>query len=660
MRNRTGQALLGAWLLLVVAAVAPAAPPGGDAKIDPGLTTTLINSDDGTGPFFVMFAERTPLGAASRIQDWAARGRFVVESLQATAQRSQNGVRGYLQGQKIDYTAFWVENKIYIPKGTLELARELAQRPEVAAIVPEVIYSISPPQTSAVNLQSVGWNLSLIGADQVWSTYGNKGAGVVVASIDSGVQYSHPALVNQYRGNLGGGSFSHTGNWYDPTRTCGSSPCDNVGHGTHVMGIMVGDDGAGNQIGVAPGAKWIACKGCSTSSCTSSALTSCAQWILAPAGDPTRRPHIVNNSWVGSGGDSWYQSYVQNWVAAGIFPAFAIGNAGPNCGTAGSPGDYSASFASGATDSNDNIAGFSSRGPSAFGGVKPDVSAPGVNIYSSIPTNTYASYSGTSMASPHTAGAVALLWAIRPAYHGNIPATASLLEANTAIRGTTETCGGIPIGASPNNTYGAGRINAKLTVDAAGGAVNQPPTVAITTPATDGQQFNCATAVAFIATASDPENGNLTNTIQWSGPGTPATGVGGMISKTFSCTTELGNQAIIAAVTDLGGLSATDTLIVNVVNGAIPAAPSSLAATVIASGVNLTWIDNSTNESGFRIYRRQQAGKKWSSWSLLQTVAAQTTSYTDGSLGKGTYQYYVTAYNVAGESAPSNTVQVRR
>ena len=657
IRNRTGQAFIPAWVLFAMTAGLPAAPPGADAKIDPGLIATLINSDDGTGRFFVVFRERTPLGAASGIQDWAARGRFVVDSLQATANRSQSGVRGYLQGRKIDYTPFWVENRIYIPKGTLELARDLAQRPEVAAIVPEVIHSISPPQTSAASLQSVGWNISLIGADQVWGAYQNKGTGIVVATIDSGVQYNHPALVNQYRGNLGGGSFNHTGNWSDPTKTCGGAPCDNVGHGTHVMGTIVGDDGAGNQIGVAPGARWIACKGCSTTDCPGSTLTACAQWILAPAGNSNLRPNIVNNSWAGGGGDSWYGSYVQNWVAAGIFPAFAIGNAGPNCGTAGSPGDYLSSFATGATDWGDIIAGFSSRGPSAFGGVKPDVSAPGVNIYSSVPTNGYAYSSGTSMASPHTAGTVALLWAIRPGYRGNISGTASLLENNTAIRTTTETCGGLPAGASPNNTYGAGRINAKLAVDAGAGAANQPPTVAITTPATDGQQFNCGTAVGFAATASDPENGNLTNNIQWSGPGTPANGAGGSISKTFSCTTELGNQTITARVTDSGGLSATDTVIVNVVSSAIPAAPSTLAATGSGSNVNLTWTNNAANESGFKVYRRQQGGKKWGSWSVRANVT--TTSYTD-SVGKGTYQYYVTAYNAAGESAPSNTVQVGR
>ncbi len=121
----------------------------------------------------------------------------------------------------------------------------------------------------------------------------------MVANIDTGVQYNHPALVSQYRGNLGGGLFSHAGNWYDPANVCRGTPCDNVGHGTHTMGTMVGFDGGANQIGVAPGANWIACKGCENNSCSSASLIACAQWVTAPGGDPAKRANVVNNSWGG-------------------------------------------------------------------------------------------------------------------------------------------------------------------------------------------------------------------------------------------------------------------------------------------------------------------------------------------------------------------------
>jgi len=109
----------------------------------------------------------------------------------------------------------------------------------------------------------------------------------VVANVDTGVEYTHPALVRQYRGTTGDGAYDHNYNWYDPAAVCGtgdSGPCDNVGHGTHTMGTMVGDDGdpGENQIGVAPHARWIAAKGCESSWCSTESLVAAAQWILAP------------------------------------------------------------------------------------------------------------------------------------------------------------------------------------------------------------------------------------------------------------------------------------------------------------------------------------------------------------------------------------------
>ncbi|MGH8245073.1 MAG: S8 family serine peptidase, partial [Gammaproteobacteria bacterium] len=395
------------FLFLMLAATAFAAG-NTDYKIDAGLMKALAQDSDATPPFFAVFGERANVKPAHQIASWEARGRFVVQSLHSVANRSQARVRAYLQSHRVAFTPFWIENKIYVREGTLELAHALAQYPEVAAVIPEVMYTI--PQPTDALTQSIEWNISKIRAEQVWPT--TRGNGTVVANIDTGVQYNHPAVVAQYRGNVGG-SFTHAANWRDPSGVCGATPCDNNGHGTHTMGTMVGDDGGLNQIGVAPGAKWIACKGCETLSCSGVHLTACAQWIVDPHenGSGTDRPHVVNNSWSGSSGNSWYRSYVQNWRAAGIFPAFSAGNRGPSCSTVNSPGDYAESFGSGATDMNEAIAGFSSRGPSLFGGTKPNVSAPGVSVRSSVPTDGYSSLSGTSMASPHTARTVALVWA---------------------------------------------------------------------------------------------------------------------------------------------------------------------------------------------------------------------------------------------------------
>src|SRR4029077_15555476 len=198
---------------------------------------------------------------------------------------------------------------------------------------------------------------------------------------------------------------------------------------------------------------------------------SSGQWILAPTdlnGDnprPDLRPGIVNNSWGGGSGDPFFQPAVQAWVAAGIFPAFSNGNTGPACGTAGAPGDLPETYAAGAFDINGNIAGFSSRGPSAFGGlVKPNISAPGVNVRSSTSSSdsSYGSLNGTSMASPHVAGTVALIWSISPELRGDVAATETLLD-QTAID-TAGPCGGTT---ENNNTWGEGKLDALAAVTAA-------------------------------------------------------------------------------------------------------------------------------------------------------------------------------------------------
>jgi subtilisin family serine protease len=634
--------------LLLAGGLLIAADP--DAKIDRSLINTLAEDADSTAPFFIVFGDRANLKAAYAIRDWNARGRFVTDALQQTANRSQNGVQGYLRGQKIAFTAFWVENKIYVPAGTLELARALSRRPEVAAIIPETIYKIPDPQTApAAGVNAIEWNITKIRADQVWTSY-TRGAGMVVANIDTGVQYTHPALATQYRGAGG----SNTGNWSDPANICGGAPCDNVGHGSHTMGTMLGDDGAGNQIGVAPQAKWIACKGCETNSCSGSSLISCAQWVLAPNNNSSLRPNVVNNSWGGGSGSSWYQSYVQSWVAAGIFPAFSNGNSGPGCGSTNDPGDYPESFAAGATDINDLIASFSSRGPSLFSGVlKPDVSAPGVNVRSSVPTNSYANFSGTSMASPHVAGTVALMWAAAPALNGNIGTTEVYLRQSATVLTTSETCGGLAAGVSPNDTYGAGRIDALAAVIKAGGPANQPPTVTITVPATDGLQFNCGNSVGFTANATDPDGPDPDAAIVWTESGVPF-GNGISASKTYTCT-QLGSHSIVATVTDNGGATDTDTRTITIVDPGIPAAPSNLKATVGGSTVNLTWTDNSSTEDGFRVERKKSGG----SWVTAKTVAANTTAAAD-TPGRGNWSYRVRA-TLSGhaDSNPSNVVNVK-
>lgn len=170
---------------------------------------------------------------------------------------------------------------------------------------------------------------------------------------------------------------------------------------------------------------------------------------------------MVNNSWGGGSGDTWFLSAVNAWRAAGIFPAFSAGNFGPACGSLASPGDYQVSFGTAAHDSSRNIAPFSSRGPGIFGDepyTKPNISAPGVDIISTFLDNQWASGNGTSMSSPHTAGAVALLWSCDPSLVGNIDATFRLLQDTADDPSQAGDCGA-PADGQGNFTYGYGYLN---------------------------------------------------------------------------------------------------------------------------------------------------------------------------------------------------------
>jgi subtilisin family serine protease len=422
---------------------------------------------------WVLLKQQANLSTARVQRDWNVRGRQVYQQLTGTAATSQAPLQVFLKTRGAFFRPFWIINalKVTADKATLD---EVARRPEVARIVPDRVYKLPPirPGADLPKVLSTEWGLDNIRAPEAWAAFGSRGEGVVVANIDTGVQFDHPAVVQQYRGN-GPTGFDHNYNWFDPANVCGKpslAPCDNAQHGTHTMGTMVGDDGNGNQIGVAPKARWIAAKGCESDTCTTESLLAAGQWVLAPtdlAGLNPRadlRPQIVNNSWGGGPGDPFFQATVQAWLDSGIFPAFSNGNSGPGCGSAGSPGDFPEKYSAGAYDINNVIAFFSSRGPSSLGGgMKPNIAAPGVGVRSSVPPNSYASFDGTSMASPHVAGTVALIWSAAPSLVGDIPATRALLDA-TARDTSDLSCGGTP---ENNNVFGQGRVDAFAAVDQA-------------------------------------------------------------------------------------------------------------------------------------------------------------------------------------------------
>jgi subtilisin family serine protease len=471
MKRRKFRSRLGWILFFIWLGPAQAQTPGVSQKIEAKVMADLRQNARTT--FFVVLREQANMSSATAIADWRARGGWVVNSLKEVATRTQRPILDLLASANVQVTPFWIVNTIRVTTTDERLIQLLAAMPNVAAIKADQTWQIPEPQPGAQEptIQDIEWNVALIGAPEVWNQLGVRGEGIVVANIDSGVQFDHPALVTQYRGRQGE-TVDHNYNWHDPSGICGNPslvPCDNTGHGTHTMGTAVGDDGGANQIGIAPGAQWIAAKGCETRSCSFTALLSSGEWILAPTDlngqnpRPDLRPHIVNNSWGSSStNDIFYQATVQSWRSAGIFPIFSIGNNGPACGSAGVPGAYPESFGVGATNIFDDIAGFSSRGPAdGFGGiVKPNISAPGVNVRSSVPTNSYVSMSGTSMAAPHVSGVVALLWSAMPQLIGNISETETILQNSAQLRFATQ-CGS---GGPPNDVYGWGIVDAFAAV----------------------------------------------------------------------------------------------------------------------------------------------------------------------------------------------------
>ncbi|MFD8738526.1 S8 family serine peptidase [Streptomyces sp. NPDC059618] len=469
-----------ATALLTVSTPALAAGTAPSAEVDSALTAAVAKGGDAT--FFVVLKHQADLSGAKKQRTHAARAKAAFKALRANAADSQASLTSFLDQKKIGHRDYWIADAVQVT-GDQALVNELAKRSDVASIVKEQHYKLDDIETadkkitasrsgtdsSANGDDTPEWGVADINADDVWNQYDDRGEGIVIANVDSGVQYNHPDLVAQYRGNNGDGTFTHDYNWYDPTGQCGTSgvPCDNNGHGTHTMGTMVGKHG----IGVAPNAKWIAAKGCESSSCSDESLLAAGQWILAPTDHngqnprPDLAPNIVNNSW-GGGDTTFYQDIVEAWNAAGIFEAFAAGNDGDGttCSTAHAPGSQAPSYGVGAYDSTGTIASFSGFGPSLVdGSMKPNISAPGVKVESTWPGSSYNTESGTSMATPHVAGAVALLWSAAPSLIGNIDATRKLL--NEGARNVDDThCGGT---ADMNNVWGEGKLDILASVDLA-------------------------------------------------------------------------------------------------------------------------------------------------------------------------------------------------
>ena len=391
-------------------------------KIEPALLKSISESPEEPHRFIIQMQEdaKPPEESVLSTLDRLSRRRVVVETLRETATRSQADIVRFLSGEQTANRVrairpFWIFNGLSVIAQP-ETVLQVAERKDVGAVYADHVRNLADPieqpenaSESALQAGAVGWNIASVQADRVWDSLNITGEGIVVANMDTGVDWQHPALYSNYRGNVGHGIFDHTTSWFCATDEGFTEPSDSYGHGTHTMGTMVGHTDDHAAIGVAPAAKWIAVKIFTDLGLTyDSWIHAGFQWIMNPGGsnDPALVPDVVNNSWGSSlGYDARFRPDVQAWRAAGIPPVFSAGNDGPPYSTVGAPGSYPESIATGATTIYGYIAHFSSRGPSIWG-VKPDLTAPGVDVVSSFPDGRYASASGTSMAAPHVAGAL--------------------------------------------------------------------------------------------------------------------------------------------------------------------------------------------------------------------------------------------------------------
>lgn len=465
-------------------------------KVAPSL---LEKADRGTKvSFIVLLEEQADLSQTPRAASKEEKGQYVFQKLRETAAHSQQTAIRILKEHQTPYQAFYIINAIH-SRGDVALIQRLAELEEVRVIQdnPEVLLE-SPVKAEGaeISTRSIEWGISKIGADQVWNM-GYTGQGVVVGGQDTGYEWEHPAIKKKYRG-WDGENADHNYNWHDAiheinplnndaNNPCGLNsliPCDDNNHGTHTMGTMVGDDEMGNQIGVAPDARWVACRNMERGWGSPASYIECFEWFLAPTDlngenpDPTQAPHVINNSWScpdieGCNPDNFelMQLAVDHLKTAGVVVVVSAGNNGSECSTVNTPSAiFESSFSVGATNISDGIAGFSSRGPvlvDGSGRLKPNVAAPGVDVRSCIRGGGYASFSGTSMAGPHTVGLVALLISANPELAGQVETIEDIIEQSAVPMTTDQDCADFMGAQVPNAVFGHGRIDAVAAVEAA-------------------------------------------------------------------------------------------------------------------------------------------------------------------------------------------------
>jgi subtilisin family serine protease len=424
---------------------------------------------------FVIMKEQAQLAPLPGYSSPAAGREAVYTTLTEHALRTQAGLRADLERFGIAYTPFYLVNGLEVTGGPV-LRIWLESRPDIERVIPNPWLRPLPEELPAAVRGSTSapanlWSLQMIEAARTWREFGVDGEGVVIGQSDSGVQWDHPALMESYRGFTGPGQNPvHQLNWYDPWFGT-TEPVDRGGHGTHTLGTALGQ-----RVGVAPGATWFACANLPRDLGNPALYLACWQFMLAPFpqggdpfadGEPALGADVLNNSWgcppIEGCDPGSLQAAVAALRTAGVFVVVSAGNDGPGCSTLSSPpAIYADAFSVGAIEQSGELAFFSSLGPVTADNsrrTKPDIVAPGVQVQSALPGNRYGPNSGTSMAGPHVAGVVALMWSANPRLAGDIQRTEEILRLSARpFEGSLPDCPGAS--ERPSTAVGYGVLNA--------------------------------------------------------------------------------------------------------------------------------------------------------------------------------------------------------